>query len=139
MTDDSNELHALNAKQRRALLTKLLHKKQAEMRTCPLSFAQQRLWFVDQLEGGSTAYLVTKAFHIKGPLNSGALEQSLEALIKRHEALRTTFDFSKGEPVQKIAPSLPFSLPVVDWQGFSPEEHGTSRLSVDNTQKREMP
>ena len=88
----------------------------------PLSFAQQRLWFLDQFEPDSTAYLLTQALRLTGPLNHSALEQSLNALVERHESLRTTFAMAEGEPVQVIAPSLLLPLPVVDLQDLSAAE-----------------
>ena len=57
----------------------------------PLSFAQQRLWFLDQLEPGSTAYLIPVPGTLGGPLHLKALQRSLQALVARHESLRTTF------------------------------------------------
>jgi len=88
----------------------------------PLSFAQQRLWFLDQLEPGSTTYLISRALRLRGPLNHSALEQSLNALIDRHESLRTTFVVREGNPIQVIAPSVTFALPVVDLQALCPAE-----------------
>ena len=88
----------------------------------PLSFAQQRLWFLDQLEPGSTVYNVPVALRVKGPLDAGILKQSLEEIVRRHEVLRTTFSIVEGEPVQVIAPSLSVSLPVVDISHFSDSE-----------------
>lgn len=85
----------------------------------PLSLAQRRLWFLDQLEPGSTAYLLSRNLRLRGPLNQSAFEHSLQALITRHESLRTTFGMQEGNPVQVIAPSLPFTLPVVDLQALS--------------------
>ncbi|WP_414561754.1 MULTISPECIES: amino acid adenylation domain-containing protein [unclassified Anabaena] len=82
----------------------------------PLSFAQQRLWFLDQLEGGSSTYNVPAALELKGTLNPVALEQSLVAIAQRHEALRTTFPMVDGYPVQAIADDIKISLPVVDLQ-----------------------
>src|SRR5215469_9426799 len=58
---------------------------------CPLSFAQQRLWFLDQLEPGSTAYLIPQAYSFQGELHIESLRKSLEDLVQRHESLRTTF------------------------------------------------
>ena len=72
----------------------------------PLSFAQQRLWFIDQLEPGNSVYNFPAAVRLKGPLNMLALEQSLNEIVKRHEALRTTFAIVDGRPVQIIASSL---------------------------------
>ncbi len=72
----------------------------------PLSFAQQRLWFIDQLEPGNSVYNFPAAVRLKGPLNVVALKQSLNEIVKRHEALRTTFATVDGRPVQVIAPLL---------------------------------
>ena len=105
--------------------------------TVPLSFAQQRLWFLDQLEPGSTAYLMSSAFQISGPLMLKALEKSLDIMIQRHEALRTTFPLIDGEPVQQIAPAWPFHLSVIDLQPLPSEaqEQETTRLLNENAQQ----
>ena len=71
-----------------------------------LSFAQQRLWFFDQLEPGLSAYNIPAAVRLKGPLNLAALEQSLNEIVQRHESLRTTFANVEGRPTQVIAPNL---------------------------------
>jgi len=73
----------------------------------PLSFAQQRLWFLDQLEGASTAYNMPVVLHIKGPLQVDALSRSLHAIVQRHEVLRSRFDKVDGNAVVSIADSLP--------------------------------
>jgi len=80
----------------------------------PLSFAQQRLWVVDQLDPGSAAYNIPLAIRISGPLNCMALERSFNELLARHESLRTTFQSRNGQPVQIIAPPEPFHLPLVE-------------------------
>jgi amino acid adenylation domain-containing protein len=82
----------------------------------PLSFAQQRLWFLNRLESGSSAYNVPTAICLTGLLNVAALEQSLNEIVHRHEALRTTFVMVDGQPAQVIAPVLRITLPVVDLQ-----------------------
>ena len=79
-----------------------------------LSFAQQRLWFFDQLEPGHSAYNIPAAIRLKGPLNLAALERSLNEIVKRHESLRTTFEEVDGRPRQVIALTLTIALPVVD-------------------------
>ena len=80
----------------------------------PLSFAQQRLWFIDQLEPGNTVYNFPAAVRLKGLLNMVALRKSLNEIVKRHEVLRTTFAIVDGRPVQVIAPVLTLTLPIVD-------------------------
>jgi amino acid adenylation domain-containing protein len=90
-----------------------------------LSFAQQRLWFFDQLEPGLSAYNIPAAVRLKGPLNLPALEQSLNEIIKRHESLRTTFGKVEGRPTQVIAPTLTIKLPVVDLRTLPASERET--------------
>jgi len=80
----------------------------------PLSFAQQRLWFIDQLAPGNPAYNFPAAVQLRGPLNVAALQHSLNELVQRHEVLRTTFATADGRPVQVIAPALTVTLPVVN-------------------------
>ncbi len=87
-------------------------------RDLPLSFAQQRLWFIDQLEPGSPLYNVPVALQVEGPLDPRVLERSLSEIVGRHETLRTTFAAVEGTPVQIIHPRSPFVLPVVDLAGL---------------------
>ncbi|MBZ5491937.1 MAG: amino acid adenylation domain-containing protein, partial [Acidobacteriia bacterium] len=68
----------------------------------PLSFAQQRLWFLDQLEPGSAAYNIPLWINLKGPLDTEALHWSLQEIIRRHEALRTSFGMKDGTPIQEV-------------------------------------
>ena len=72
----------------------------------PLSFAQQRLWFIDQLDPGNSAYNFPAAVRLTGPLDLAALQKSLNEIVKRHEVLRTTFVTVEGRPVQVIDPTL---------------------------------
>ena len=78
----------------------------------PLSFAQERLWFLDQLEPGNTAYGIPAAYRLQGSLDVAALEWGLNEIVRRHEALRTTFEVVDGRPVQITAPDLRLMLPV---------------------------
>jgi amino acid adenylation domain-containing protein/FkbM family methyltransferase len=80
----------------------------------PLSFAQQRLWFLDQLEPGSAAYHVPILIRLTGPLNAGRLEQSIREVVNRHESLRTTFKNVDERPVQVIAPPGSWRLDTID-------------------------
>jgi amino acid adenylation domain-containing protein len=84
----------------------------------PVSFAQQRLWLVDQLMPGSAAYNVPTAFRLTGPLNVTVLERSFREVVRRHEALRTGITTMEGQLVQTILPDRPFSLAVVDLSGL---------------------
>jgi Condensation domain len=80
----------------------------------PASFAQQRLWFLYQLDPSSTAYNVVLAFRVSGPLRVDVFARSLGALAQRHEVLRTVFGLADGHPVQIVLPELPVPLTVVD-------------------------
>ncbi len=96
----------------------------------PLSFAQQRLWFLDQLEPNRSVYNIPSAFRLKGRLDISSLERSLNEIVRRHEALRTTFSMIDGEAVQVISPSLVISIPIVDLsdRSESAREHEARRL-----------
>jgi amino acid adenylation domain-containing protein len=80
----------------------------------PLSFAQQRIWFLQQLEPDNPFYNEQIAIHLTGLLDVVSLEKSLNEMMQRHEALRTTFKMVEGQPVQIIASNLTLSLPVVN-------------------------
>ena len=91
--------------------------------TFPLSFSQQRLWLLHQLQPESPFYHLPSSIRITGPLNISILEQSLTALCERHEPLRTVFKFDgAGEPVQVIQPVQPWILDCVDLQGLALEQ-----------------
>jgi amino acid adenylation domain-containing protein len=83
-------------------------------RKLPLSFSQQRLWFLHQLDPASTVYNLPMAARLKGELNLAALQRSLNELARRHEVIRTTFVAVDGKPVQIIAPQAAIPLNVVD-------------------------
>jgi acyl transferase domain-containing protein/non-ribosomal peptide synthetase component F len=85
----------------------------------PLSFAQQRLWFLEQLEPGDPAYNVPAAVLLTGALDVRALAASLDETVVRHETLRTTFGPAE-EPVQRIAPPSPVPLPLIDLAELPP-------------------
>src|SRR6185503_9167026 len=77
----------------------------------PLSFAQERLWFIDRLEPGSAVYNVPVAWRLGGALDEAALERSVGEVVRRHEALRTVFREVDGSPVQVVMPFGGFALP----------------------------
>jgi acyl carrier protein len=88
----------------------------------PLSFAQQRLWFLDQLEPGSAFDNLPSAIKLTGVLDVDALERSLNEIVRRHEVLRTTISQLDGEPQQIIRPAEPFHLPLIDLSELPDEE-----------------
>ena len=87
----------------------------------PLSFTQERFWFLDQLTPDTATYNVPMILRIEGQLDRLALERSLSEIVRRHEALRTTFVVVDGAPVQRIAAPEPIKLPVVDL-GAAPDD-----------------
>ncbi|WP_342381799.1 non-ribosomal peptide synthase/polyketide synthase [Myxococcus stipitatus] len=84
----------------------------------PLSFAQQRLWFLDQLEPSSASYNVPGAVRMTGPLDRAALAKTFDELVRRHEALRTSFQSENGVAVQVISPETKVSLREVQLDGL---------------------
>ncbi len=96
----------------------------------PLSFAQQRLWFIDQLEPGSPLYSIPVALRVEGPLAAAVLARCLGEIVRRHEALRTVFATFEGSPVQVIQPPALFRLPVVDLSGLPERRHEATALAL---------
>jgi amino acid adenylation domain-containing protein len=94
----------------------------ARDRNLPMSFAQQRLWFIDRLVPGNSFYNMLGAFCLKGPLNRQALEAALNHLVTRHEILRTTFAEIDGQLVQIIKPAMKLALPLIDLIGWTVDE-----------------
>nr|WP_279636042.1 non-ribosomal peptide synthase/polyketide synthase [Corallococcus terminator] len=88
----------------------------------PLSFAQQRLWFLDQLQPGSALYNLPSAVRLTGRLDVSALERTFTELVRRHEALRTTFQGLEGEPIQVITPRATETLKRIPLSAQEPEE-----------------
>ena len=99
----------------------------------PLSFAQQRLWFLDQLEPNSSSYNVPHVVRMRGHLQVEVLERSLNEIVRRHETLRTAFRMLDSEPVQLITPELRLPLPVVDLTDWpeSERENEARRLTAE--------
>ncbi|UWP80115.1 amino acid adenylation domain-containing protein [Dactylosporangium fulvum] len=91
-------------------------------RPIPASFAQQRLWFVDHMEPGNTAYNCPIPVRLRGPLEVDALIESLADVVRRHEVLRTTFRGEHGQPVQVIHPEMPLPCPLTDLSDLPPQE-----------------
>jgi aspartate racemase len=88
----------------------------------PLSFAQQRLWFLEQFEPNGSTYCIASVYRLTKALNVSALEQSLNELVRRHEILRTTFPTVDGQPVQVISPETPLTLPLINLLELPPNQ-----------------
>ncbi|HEU5383846.1 MAG TPA: condensation domain-containing protein, partial [Ktedonobacteraceae bacterium] len=103
----------------------------------PLSFAQQRLWFLDQWEPESPLYNVASAVRLVGRLDVQALRESLQRVVMRHESLRTTFASSQGQPMQIIAPALEIALPVIDLSALPSDERDAlaAQLATEEAQQ----
>ncbi|ACK67014.1 amino acid adenylation domain protein [Rippkaea orientalis PCC 8801] len=99
----------------------------------PLSFAQQRLWFLDQLNPGNSDYNIATAVQLEGLLNIQAVEQSINEIVQRHEGLRTTFQLINNQPVQVIASQVTIPLVRIDLQSLSypQQEKEIQRLAIE--------
>ena len=104
----------------------------------PLSFSQQRLWFLDQLDPGSSAYNIPLAIRLSGHLNVTALQQSLGEVLRRHEVLRTTFITDNDQPVQRIAPAGAFILSQADLSAM-PQEQREAKAKQLATEEASRP
>ncbi|MBN3950378.1 MAG: amino acid adenylation domain-containing protein [Nostoc sp. NMS7] len=103
----------------------------------PLSFAQTRLWLLEQLQPGNSAYNMSAAVRLKGQINIAALEHSFNEIVRRHEALRTTFVVVDGRPVQVIAPTLTLTLPIIELREVAETEREGEviRLATEEEQR----
>ncbi len=149
MAKHAEYIAELSSTERAALVSRLKQQRAAERESAqgiplrgeaahyPLSFAQQRLWFLEQLEPDGP-YKVPAAFRLRGPLQVAALEQSVNEIISRHEVLRTTFAEIDGRPVQIVAPRLTLSIPVEDLSQLSEVERA-ERVKRTAARLREQP
>src|SRR5215475_12410473 len=96
----------------------------------PLSFAQQRLWFLHLLDPRSAAYNMPFALRLSGQLDIPALERTLNEIVRRHEVLRTTFEALDSEPVQLIATTQPLELPLTDLSDLPSQKRETETLRL---------
>ncbi|HWX40369.1 MAG TPA: amino acid adenylation domain-containing protein [Blastocatellia bacterium] len=143
MSQTMEQLSRLSPGEKRALLKEVVRRKNggkgaaappASPKLSLASFAQQRLWFLDRFMDRSEFYNVSNAVRIKGPLDAIALERSLNEIVRRHEALRTSFAVMDRTPLQVIAPTLVINLPVVDLTGiFGRERQSVARrIALDH-------
>ncbi|HEX7648317.1 MAG TPA: amino acid adenylation domain-containing protein, partial [Noviherbaspirillum sp.] len=104
----------------------------------PLSFGQMRLWFLDRFDTGTALYNIPIAIRMQGRLNEAALARSLNDIVGRHDALRTTFIVEHGTPLQAIAPSVELFVPLIDLADLSPAER-TAQLQLRMREEARQP
>src|ERR1041384_265292 len=102
----------------------------------PVSFAQQRLWFLDQLQPGSPFYNLPQVISIKGNLNVDALQRTLNEIVNRHESLRTTFSAGPDGPTQIVAKTATITVPVIDLSSVPASEHDTTIAKLAREEAR---
>ncbi|HSX60437.1 MAG TPA: amino acid adenylation domain-containing protein, partial [Tahibacter sp.] len=102
----------------------------------PLSFAQQRLWFVDRFEGGSVQYNMPVAMRLTGALDIAALQRALDAIVARHEVLRTVYVETGGSAVQRISPAVPVLLARLSLRDLSGEERERAIARLSHAEAR---
>ncbi|MDJ0838004.1 MAG: condensation domain-containing protein [Acidobacteriota bacterium] len=123
MSDVSKIIAGLSAPEQRALLAKLMAKQAAKPKTAPMSFAQERMWFLDRFQPGLAVYNITNNFFAPSPVNEQLLKRVFEEIIRRHETLRTTFRDSESGAVQVIMPPSPLGMEIHDLRNLSEKEH----------------
>jgi amino acid adenylation domain-containing protein len=96
----------------------------------PASFAQQRLWFLDQLDPETAAYNLPRAFRITGPLDVNVLKQAFQIVVKRHSSLRTVFDSVEGEARQIVLSDVEVEIPVIDLAGIPTQQRESEALRI---------
>jgi amino acid adenylation domain-containing protein/thioester reductase-like protein len=126
----------LSPQQKRVLLKRLLRDKARRPKEAPLSFGQERLWFLDQLAPANAAYCETVSGRLTARGSARLLNQALNEIVRRHEILRTTFGAVDGRPVQRIAAELRLETPVVDLSELSEETRARELRMAVTTQAR---
>ncbi|MBP5974298.1 amino acid adenylation domain-containing protein [Brasilonema sp. CT11] len=137
MSDILKRLETLSPEKRELVLQKLKKQQQSSQndhrltppltpvsreQPLPLSFAQQRLWFLDQLEGENCVYNVPFFWQISGFLNISALEQAIAEIVQRHEVLRTSFSVVDESPIQVIHANPQLTIQVLDWRQLTEKD-----------------
>src|SRR5579859_2107472 len=101
-----------------------------DAKVVPMSLAQEGLWILDQSQPDGALNTVSVTVHVRQALSSPALARSLNTLVQRHDALRTTFQMRKGQLLQVITPSLSIPLSLIDLQGLSEAQQETEVLRL---------
>ncbi|HSG40150.1 MAG TPA: condensation domain-containing protein, partial [Thermoanaerobaculia bacterium] len=146
MAEPRKNLSGLSADQIRLLMERMREKDQAvapgirraprDGAPLPLSFAQERLWFLDRLAPGNAAYNIPVAARLTGPLDRAALRGAFAEVTRRHETLRVTFGEVDGVPRQEIGPAAEVPLPLVDLAGLPAERREPEMLRLAGAEVR---
>jgi amino acid adenylation domain-containing protein len=148
MRDLNERIAALSPEQRELFEAKLKKRglslqpsqtipRRQRQNECRLSFDQERIWVVDQMEPGNPAYNIFSMSRLKGAIDVPLMERALNEIVRRHEVLRTTFTAIDGEPRQVIAPSLFVPLELIDLRALTPEarEREVTRVLNEETSR----
>ena len=136
MSEITDRLSNLSPEEQRALLAQLLQEEAPKPQMTPLSFSQERIWFLEQLAPGSTANIV-HFVRLAGRFDMASLRQTLNEIVRRHESLRTTFATVDGRPVQLINPPEPLFLSLVDlrYLPLAAREAEVQRLAIAESRR----
>ena len=137
MSTDRAHLAHLSPEEQRRLLAMMLQEHGAPRRV-PLSFAQQRLWFLDQLERDNPFYNIDHALRVPYWVDAAALSRAVNLIVARHDALRTRFITVDGEPQQEIVRSLEIDVPVIDLRERPPAEREAELLRLATAEARRL-
>lgn len=137
MNELSDKLERLSPRQKRELLAKLSERHRTRPGLHPLSFAQERLWFLDRLAPGSPFYNQSLSMQFSAPVVPEAFESAINHIVARHGSLRTTFHSEDGRPMQRVAPSLKVPLKVIDLSDLPEPERRAASLEIAQNEARE--
>lgn len=130
----NEELRKLSLAEKRLVVGALLGSELEEPRTFPLSFAQEQLWFMDQLQPGSPVFNIPLYVPFEGPFEVAHLKQALNTLMRRHDMLRAHISMVNGEPRQIVEPEVPIELPMEDLSGVPSGEQKERLGQLLNTE-----
>jgi amino acid adenylation domain-containing protein len=131
------EIRALRSGGARAPATPLDRIDRQSADRMPPSFVQQRLWFLEQMDAEATAYNLPFAWRLRGTLDREALRRALEAVVRRHEPLRTTFAAVDGDPVQVIQPPVAIELPLDDLRALAVDRQDAEVVRCSEAEARQ--